>query len=67
MDDGYIGQPGDYILPNIILVSHSGNAIEIKNMVIELNIYESIYKKLNGWINISKEFLKECINNKEIF
>jgi len=44
MDDGYIGQPGDYILPNIILVSHSGNAIEIKNMVIELNIYESIYK-----------------------
>ena len=42
--DGNIQQPGDYILPNIVLVSHTGNAVEIKNMVIEMNIYESIYK-----------------------
>ena len=42
--DQDIQQPGDYILPNIILVSHTGNAVDIRDMVIELNIYESIYK-----------------------
>ena len=39
-----IQRPGDYILPNIILVSHTGKSIEMKEMVIEMNIYESIYK-----------------------
>ena len=43
-DDGDIQQPGDYILPDIVLVSHDGNAIAMRDMVIELNIYESIYK-----------------------
>ena len=43
-DDGNIQQPGDYILPDIVLVSHDGNAMAIRDMVIELNIYESIYK-----------------------
>ena len=35
---------GDYNLSNIILVSHAGKAVDFKAMVIELNIYESIYK-----------------------
>ena len=43
-DDGDMQQPGDYILPEITVVSHDGNATGIRDMVIELNIYESIYK-----------------------
>ena len=35
---------GDYNLSNIILTSHAGKAVDFKAMVIELNIYESIYK-----------------------
>ena len=42
-DDGNLQQPGDYKLPNIIIVSDTGNAVEMREMVIELNIYESIY------------------------
>ena len=35
---------GDYNLSNIVLVSHAGKAVDFKGMVLELNIYESIYK-----------------------
>ena len=35
---------GDYNLKNILLHNHAGEVIDIKNVVQELNIYESIYK-----------------------
>ena len=35
---------GDYILRYVILSNHIGNKVDIKNIMIELNIYESIYK-----------------------
>ena len=35
---------GDYNLKNIFLHNHAGEVIDIKNVVQELNIYESIYK-----------------------
>jgi len=35
---------GDYNLSNIVLISHAGKAVDFKGMVLELNIYESIYK-----------------------
>jgi hypothetical protein len=35
---------GDYDLKNIFLHNHVGEVIDIKNLVQELNIYESIYK-----------------------
>ena len=53
----------EYFINNLNLSSRS--LVNSKNLSDDIN-YESIYKKLNGWINISKEFLKECIKNKEI-
>ena len=35
---------GDYNLEHIDLISHSGVVLDLKNIVQELNIYESIYK-----------------------
>ena len=35
---------GDYNLSNIDLINHRGEIIDLKYIVIELNIYESIYK-----------------------
>jgi len=35
---------GDYDLKNIFLHNHFGEVIDIKNLVQELNVYESIYK-----------------------
>ena len=35
---------GDYDLKNIFLHNHFGEVIDIKNLVQEMNIYESIYK-----------------------
>jgi len=35
---------GDYNLANIDLHNHKGQVIDLKNIIIELNIYESIYK-----------------------
>ena len=35
---------GDYNLSNIILQNHEGEAVDIKAIVIELNIYEGITK-----------------------
>ena len=53
----------EYFINNLNLSSRS--LVNSKNLSDDI-YYESIYKKLNGWINISKEFLKECIKNKEI-
>ena len=35
---------GDYVLDNLILTNHRGQKVNIKDIVTELNIYESIYK-----------------------
>ena len=35
---------GDYNLPHIDLINHRGEAIDLKFIFIELNLYESIYK-----------------------
>ena len=35
---------GDYNLPHIDLINHKGEAIDLKFIFIELNLYESIYK-----------------------
>ena len=35
---------GDYVLKNVILTNHIGQKVDIKNIMTELNIYESIYK-----------------------
>jgi len=35
---------GDFNLSHIDLINHNGKAIDLKHIVIELNIYESIYK-----------------------
>ena len=34
---------GDYNLNNIVLIGHSGEAVDIKPLMLELNIYEGIY------------------------
>ena len=52
-----------YFINNLNLSSRS--IVNSKNFSDDIN-YEGIYKKLNEWINISKEFLEECIKNKEI-
>ena len=35
---------GDYNLSNIDLINHRGEAVDLKYVVVEMNIYESIYK-----------------------
>ena len=35
---------GDYVLANVILTNHIGYKVDVKNIMTELNIYESIYK-----------------------
>ena len=39
-----IDKAGDYNLSHIDLINHNGDVIDLKYIVIELNIYESIYK-----------------------
>jgi hypothetical protein len=39
-----IDKAGDYNLSHIDLINHRGEIIDLKYIVIELNIYESIYK-----------------------
>jgi len=43
-DDGDLSKNSDYVLPNIFIVSNEGHAIECRDYVVELNIYEDIYK-----------------------
>ena len=45
---------GDYIMDEILLVNHEGEKTDIKRMIVEFNIYESIYKNaVTGTIVIS--------------
>ena len=47
---------GDYILERVILMNHVGFKVDVKNIMIELNIYESIYKNaVTGSIVIADE------------
>ena len=47
---------GDYVLNQVILTNHVGHQVDIKFLMIELNIYESIYKNaLTGSIVIADE------------
>ena len=47
---------GDYVLNSIILTNHVGMKVDIKYIMIELNIYESIYKNaVTGSIVIADE------------
>jgi len=34
---------GDYVLDKVVLINHTGQRIDIKFIMTELNIYESIY------------------------
>ena len=43
-DDGNLARTFNYVLPNIIIVSNDGNAVDCTEFVVELNIYEDIYK-----------------------
>ena len=35
---------GDYVLNEVILTNHVGDKVNVKNIMTELNIYESIFK-----------------------
>ena len=47
---------GDYILESVVLTNHVGFKVDIKHIMIEMNIYESIYKNaVTGNIVIADE------------
>jgi len=47
---------GDYVLERVILTNHVGFKVDIKHIMLELNIYESIYKNaVTGTIVIADE------------
>ena len=49
-----IDKAGDFNLEHIDLINHNGDAIDLKYIVIELNVYESIYKSaVTGTVVIS--------------
>ena len=35
---------GDYVLPNVVITNHTGQKVDVKEIMTEMNIYESIYK-----------------------
>jgi 2',3'-cyclic-nucleotide 2'-phosphodiesterase (5'-nucleotidase family) len=35
---------GDYVLDKVVLINHLGYKVDVKHIMLELNIYESIYK-----------------------
>ena len=35
---------GDYVLPDVVITNHRGQKVDVKEIMTELNIYESIYK-----------------------
>ena len=43
-DDGNLARTFNYSLTGVIIVSNDGNAIDCTDFVVELNIYEDIYK-----------------------
>ena len=47
---------GDYVLDKVVLINHTGQKIDVKFIMQELNIYESIYKSaVTGSIVIADE------------
>ena len=47
---------GDYVLEKVVLTNHVGFKVDVKHIMIELNIYESIYKNaVTGSIVIADE------------
>ena len=47
---------GDYILERVVLTNHVGFKVDVKHIMLELNIYESIYKNaITGSIVIADE------------
>ena len=47
---------GDYVLDKVVLMNHVGHKVDIKFLMQELNIYESIYKNaVTGSIVIGDE------------
>jgi hypothetical protein len=47
---------GDYVLKNVVLTNHVGFKVDIKYLMLELNIYESIYKNaVTGSVVIADE------------
>ena len=47
---------GDYVLEKLILINHLGYKVDIKYLMTELNIYESIYKNaLTGSVVVADE------------
>ena len=47
---------GDYVLERVVLINHVGFKVDVKHIMTELNIYESIYKNaVTGSIVISDE------------
>jgi len=47
---------GDYILKSVVLINHVGHKVDVKHIMLELNIYESIYNNsITGSIVIADE------------
>ena len=47
---------GDYVLKQVVLINHVGKKVDVKHIMLELNIYESIYKNaVTGSIVIADE------------
>ena len=47
---------GDYVLKRVVLINHVGFKVDVKHIMLELNIYESIYKNaVTGSIVIADE------------
>ena len=47
---------GDYVLEQVVLINHLGYKVDVKHIMTELNIYESIYKNaVTGSIVIADE------------
>ena len=47
---------GDYVLNSVVLTNHVGMKVDVKHIMLELNIYESIYKSaITGSIVIADE------------
>ena len=47
---------GDYVLKRVVLINHVGKKVDVKHIMLELNIYESIYKNaVTGSIVIADE------------
>ena len=47
---------GDYVLEKVVLTNHVGFKVDVKHIMLELNIYESIYKNaITGSIVIADE------------